>query len=405
MQKFICHTPFYSKNEGRMFERGDWTLIENNNVMNEDGKTPSTPVALREVGTFTDFSFTQFAPTLDWGKLKAGDRVLIHRIGGLGDITHAAPIVYELEERGAVIEFCYRPDFTLLEPFLFGTECEHSTRSRQDYGVVPVEADWTVNLESCVEANDKPIPVLDLYLQRTLNPPAALLDPANRMTGGKYITKCRANIEAFLEEANIEPGEQHDLVLSPYSTGPVRSAHTLANLPTPFLREHSAVMIGVAEPVHTSPIPIYDKLEPARLYQMLLNSRLVVTADNGVSHLAYWLGLPMIAIYSMMDWRARLYPSKHVCIVNASDLCPMAPCWWQNMICPLLMGANMQVPVCSALMYLASSKIAELIAMRIKPGDKTFLEVNGASLAGMPDFVVHRKGLRNADGSPYEAHS
>ncbi len=405
MQKFVCHTPFYSSVEQRWFNRGDWCLIENNNVLREDAKQPSTGPSLEQFGTWHDFTFAEFAPMLDWNKLKPGDRVLVHRIGGIGDITHAMPIVTELAERGAVIEFCYKQDYKIIEPFLFPPGCQYSVRSRQSYGVIPVEADWTVNLESCVEANMKPVPVLDLYLERTKNPPEALLDPANRLQGGKYITQARANIAAYLEANPPGDHETYDVIIASYASAPVRSVQALDALPDAFLRKHSCALIGVPQPIHTAPLPVYNMLEPARYYDLLMNAKLVVTADNGTSHIAYWLGLPMISIYAMIDWRARLYPAKHVCIVNCTDLCPMAPCWWQNMICPLLMAANEQVRSCNALLYLASQKLAELMEIRLKPGDKTFLEVAGKDLAGVPDFVFQRKGLRNADGSPYTPHA
>lgn len=400
MQKFVCSTAFWNGYDERRTLPGDLSFIEDNNCHSEDGKVPALREALLPYGVFYDFSFTEFAPTLDWDKLKPGDRVFVWRAGGIGDIVQTAPLCHELLDRGAVIIFGMGDNCDLALPIIGGKQAGFSIIRRKQLGVAPPECDWTVTLEGCPEQSLSARHISEVFVTRTRNAPDVLLNPLQRMPGGKYFETARLFVSEWLES---EPGEaeQYDLILAPNASAPIRSVTPLEALPEAFLKQYNAAMIGATAFYPATPIPVFNKLPDAELYRTLLSAKLIVCGDSGISHLAYWLGVPMVAFYSVINWRARMYQARHVCVVDCTDLCPMAPCAWHNVICPLLASGGVAVNACSAMLYLDTAKIADLLASRIGRRDG-FLCVPGLDLAGLPALIQSQKGIHLPDGTLYE---
>lgn len=405
MRKFMAYKAFWSGYDDRWFEPGDWCLIENNNALKEDDKPGLVGLLYEQVGSMEDFSLLEFGPMLDWDKLKSGDRVLVHRVGAVGDLVQAAPLCYELAERGVTIVFVCEDSFDIALPIMgaYSEGVQFERRRRRDYGITPVEVDWVVNLESTIEASHDATPILDLYLQRTKNPPDLLCDPKQRMPGGKYFQKAQQVIREYL--FGYEGGEFYDVLISPKAGAAIRSIPALQHLPGSFFAEHDCAIVGIREVAPVYPCPVLPRLEPKQLYYLMANAMLFVGCDSGLAHLAYWMGTPLVAFYNLVDWRARLYPADHTCIVDLTMLCPMAPCWWHNAYCPLLSSDNSQVDKCAATLYLDENAVAQLLEARFRAGSSGHLLVNGTELAGVPDYVRSKKGLRNAQGGPYIPHA
>jgi len=394
VNRFTASQPIYCAYFRRQLQPGNWALIEDNNIHTEDGKKPALSQLLAQFGRVEPFSLLEFAPMLDWEQVQAGDRVLIWRSGGGGDILESLPIVYELQERGARVVYCCE-DYEFATALLGDVERRH----RRDFGMVPIEVDWVVSLEGCVEASTEPTHVLDLYLRRTINPPADLLDVANSLPGGKYQVMAREIAADFI--ADREPAATYEVILAPYASARNRCIPLLENLPEAFLKQHTFAVVGSDPPPIVSDYPALGKMPVAELYQVLLNARLVVTTDNGLSHLAYWLGVPLIAFYSVVDWRARMHEAEGVCVVDLTDACLLAPCWWHHPgQCPVLANGGEQVASCYATCYLQADKLAQLISHRLEATD--FQMVAGRELAGVPDYAKANKGLRYPDGSLVE---
>lgn len=387
-KRFI--SPFY----GRWLDPGDWLLIEDNNVLSEDGKRPALGRAFHDFGKLEQFDMYSFAPQLDWNQLKPGDEVLIHRAGGIGDIAETLPIVYELRAQGAGVTLCSEDRFDSVLPLLGSPP----VRRRGDYGVEPVDADWMVTLEGIPEQCMGPTHTGDLYVERTLNPPDRLRDPAQKQPGGFYFEAAQSVMADWLEK-NAVDGPDGEVVIASKASAHNRSIPLLERLPDAFNAAHDIVSIGLAGAIAASQRPIYDRLPTPQLYHLLKSAKVVVATDNGISHLAYWMGCNTIAFYNLVDWRARMYPAEHVCIVDLTDGCPIAPCWWHDpMVCPALMEGGARVGVCLATCMIDSERLAALINDRIASPGK-FKLLMGRDIAGIPAGMRAAKGLHPAKGN------
>ena len=356
----------------RYVNPGEKLLIENNNVLREDGKNPGGGAQLSQFGEIAPFSVYTLAPRLDYALLKEGDKVLVHRAGGIGDILWMLPFVFEMQDRGAEIYLSCAERFRSVQP-LFGP-----TKS-VDLVMHPVSElpkfDWMFTTEGAVEMYKEPVQYLEGYSDRAANVPEEIKNIDNyRDKDSKYIKRAVDNWHNSPEYTSLVHTDEFDILFAPNASSPIRSAPALVGQIKRLESNHTVrVLAGTNQPISFAESAVYGALPGEQFVDMVERAKLICGVDSGVAHLAFWLGKPLIAVYGPIDSAGRLPKDiERVTVVNASDLCPLGkPCWWHNIFCPLGMSYGKQVPFCAALGALSPKAIVELVELKLRGRAKT----------------------------------
>ena len=262
------------------------------------------------------------------GCLREGDRLLVKRLGGAGDVIWGLPVIKEIKQRFNKITIGYwvsEKDMPLLVGNPYIDEAMHDP----DYKKV-MTYDWVLDYYETIERYNPAEyeEAYDIHFKWALNEL-----PKGDLMGNLFIT----DFENYQVKRIF--GENY-IVVALNSSSPKRTYFQMGAIIDRILAEtdYKILVSGdypIELPSNKRIVNLIRKTTLREFLAIVNNSKLVVCTDSGNTHFAGQLRKPCVALYSTAhaDTRTKYYPlmkflqSKEYCspCVKLGEYCPKEP--------------------------------------------------------------------------------
>lgn len=263
------------------------------------------------------------------GCLKDGDRLLIKRLGGAGDVIWALPVIRELKMRYKDLYIAYwvsDKDLPLLEgnPYI-----DEKIKNSPTLDKVKT-FDWIIDFYETIERYNPAEyeEAYDIHFKWVLNE-----RPAGDLMGNLFVSE----FENY--QVNRIFGKDY-IVVALNSSAPKRTYFQMAAVIDRLLAETDYKIIVSGDyqmelPVNPRIKNLIGKTKLREFLAIVNNAKLIICTDSGNTHFAGQLRKPCVALYSTVgtDTRAKYYPlmktlqSKEWCApcVKLAEYCSKEP--------------------------------------------------------------------------------
>jgi len=256
------------------------------------------------------------------GCMKDGDKLLIKRLGGLGDVIWTLPIAKRMRELypNSVINYLVADkDIDLFKnnPYIDGVFAQPMII--EDI----MKHDWILDYFESVE-NYKPASykeAYDIHWNWAFN-----TELEGSVKGNLFLTDKEKSFADFLPEKYI--------VFCLHASSPKRTYFYMNSLIDKAVKDGYNVVITGQHNFNVNPLTynLTDKLNLRELFSVIAKASLVVCADSGNTHIASQFDRKTICLFSTVDSKTRIKYYDNVVAVESDEWC--RPCCFLGENCP-----------------------------------------------------------------------